>query len=104
MFVKVKPRNSSVKLGSCVKLSPKYCGPFEILTRLGPVAYLLAFPPDLTIHNVFHISILKKYAHDSTHVINCNVIQVEPEGYFRWNQTVFSKRGKFFSRIASLDG
>ena len=79
MFVKVKPKKISFKLGSCAKLARKYCGPFEILARVGPVAYQLAFPPNLRIHNVFHISILKKYIHDATHVIDWNLIQVEPE-------------------------
>ena len=36
VFVKVKPQKISFKLGSCVKLAPRYCGPFEILSRLGP--------------------------------------------------------------------
>ena len=83
VFVKVKPRRSSFKFGSCAKLAPMYCGPFEILSRVVPVAYQLAFPPNLNIHNVFHISILKKYVHDATHVINWNVIQVELERYFQ---------------------
>ena len=39
VFVKMKPRKSSFKLVSCSKLTPGYCGPFEILTRVGPVAY-----------------------------------------------------------------
>ena len=37
VFVKVKPRKSSFKLGSCVKLAPKYCGPFKILARVRPM-------------------------------------------------------------------
>jgi len=82
VFVKVKPRKSSFKLGSCARLEPRYCGPFEFLARVGPVAYQLALPPNLRIHNVFHVSILKKYMHDATHVIDWNVIQVEPEGDF----------------------
>ena len=83
MFVKVKPKKSSFKLGICANLTPKYCKPFKILARVELVAYRLAFPPYLRIHNVFHISILKKYVHDATHVIDWNVIQVEPEGYFQ---------------------
>ena len=46
------------------------------------MAYQLALPPNLKVHNVFHISILKRYVHDATHVINWNDVQVEPEGYF----------------------
>ena len=82
VFVKVKPRKNSFKLGSCAKLAPRYCRPFEILARVGPVAYQIALPPNLRIHNVFHVSILKKYIHYATHMIDWNVIQVEPEGYF----------------------
>ena len=76
VFVKVKPRKTSFKLGSYDKLAPRYCGPFEILARVGPVAYQLAFPPNLRVHNFFHIYILNKYVHDANHVIEGNVIQV----------------------------
>ena len=64
VFVKVKPRKRSFKLGRYAKLAPRYSGPFEILARVGPVAYQLAFPLNLRIHNVFHISILKRNIHD----------------------------------------
>ena len=60
-----------------------YCGPFEILAKVGPVAYQLALPPNIKVHNVFHISILKRYVHYVSHVIDWNVIQVEPEGKFQ---------------------
>ena len=49
---------------------------------MGQVAYQLALPPNLKVHNFFRISVLKKYVHDSTHVINWNDVQVEPEGDF----------------------
>ena len=53
VFIKVRPKNSSMRLGNCAKLAPRYCGPFEILSRIGQVAYQLALPPNLRIHNFF---------------------------------------------------
>ena len=70
MFIKVRPKKSSLRLGSCAKLAPRYCDPFEILSRIGQVAYQLALPPNLRVHNVFHISILNKYVRDAIHVVN----------------------------------
>ena len=69
-------------MGSCDKLEPRYCGPFEILSRMGQVAYQLDLPPNLKVHNFFHISVLKRYVHDATHVLNWNDVQVEPKGDF----------------------
>jgi hypothetical protein len=80
VFLKVKTNRSSLKLGSCAKLAARFCGPFEILERIGPVAYKLALPASMIVHNVFHVSLLKKYIPDANHVINWNVIQVEPKG------------------------
>ena len=70
-------------LGKYNKLAPKSCGPFEFLAKVGPVAYQLALPPNIKVHNVFHVSILKRYVHDVSHVIDLNVIQVEPKGEFQ---------------------
>jgi len=47
-----------------------------------PMDYQLALPPRIQVHNVFHVSLLKRYVHDATHVIEWNVIHVEPEGEF----------------------
>jgi hypothetical protein len=80
VFLKVKANRSSLKLGNCSKLAARFCGPFEILERIGLVAYMLAFPISMTMHNVFHVYFLKKYILDSNHVIDWNVIQVEQEG------------------------
>jgi hypothetical protein len=60
------------------RLEPHYYGPFEFLYRVGPVAYRLALPPTVKAHNVFHVSLLKRYAHDANHIIDWSVIQVEP--------------------------
>jgi hypothetical protein len=79
-FLKVKDNKSSLKLASCAKLAARFCGPFEILESIGPVAYMLALPASMTVHNVFHVSFLKKYILDVKHVIYWNVIRVEQEG------------------------
>jgi hypothetical protein len=83
VFLKVKANRSSLKLGSCTKLAARFCGPFEILKRIGPVAYMISFPASMYVHNVFHVSFLKKYIPDRNHVIDWNVIQVEQEGAFQ---------------------
>jgi hypothetical protein len=80
VFLKVKANRSSLKLGSCAKLAAKFCGPFEILERIGPVAYMLALSASMTVHNVFHVSLHKKYIPNANHVIDWNVIRVEQEG------------------------
>ena len=63
-------------------MAPRYCGPFEVLERVGPIAYKLALPPHVKFHDVFHVSLIKIYIHDASHIVDWNVIQVEPEGEF----------------------
>jgi hypothetical protein len=74
VFLKVKAKRSSLRLGNCSKLAAHYCGPFEILERIGHVAYMLSLSASMCIHNVFHVSFLKKYVFDVNHVIDWNVI------------------------------
>jgi hypothetical protein len=74
VLLKLKPKNSSLNLGNCTKLSTKLCGPFEILDRIGLVAYMLALLASMNAHNVFHVSLLKKYVNDPNHVIDWNLI------------------------------
>jgi hypothetical protein len=83
VFMKVKSRHNSLKLINCSKLEVCYCRPFEILERNGHVTYMLEFPTSLFIHIVFHVSFLKKYVPNANHIIDWNVIQVEPEGNFQ---------------------
>jgi hypothetical protein len=83
VFLKVKAKRSSFKLGNCTKMAVRYCGHFEILERIGLVAYMLALTASMCIHNVFHVSLLKNYVHDANHVIYWNVIQVEQDGDFQ---------------------
>ena len=78
MFLKVRARKSSLRLGNCKKLAARFCGPFKILSKIGPVVYELAFPPSINVHNVFHVSLLKKYLQDPNHLVDWRMIQVEP--------------------------
>ena len=59
VYLRVRVKKSSLKLGSCAKLSPRYYGLSEVLQRIGLVAYRLAFPANTRDHNVFHVSLLK---------------------------------------------
>ena len=70
VFLKVKPHTGIARFGKTGKLAPRFIGPFEILERVGQVSYRLALPPQLAqIHDVFHVSILKKYTPDPSHVL-----------------------------------
>ena len=80
VYLRVRAKKSSLNFRSCAKLSPRYCGLFEVLEKIGPVAYRLALPASTRAHNVLHVSLLKRYVHEPNHVINQDMIQVEPEG------------------------
>ena len=71
VFLKVMPKRGVVKFGKRGKLSPRFIGPFEILQRIGIVAYRLALPPSMSgVHEVFHVSMLRKYTPDPSHVVD----------------------------------
>jgi hypothetical protein len=82
VFLKVKAKRSSLRLGSCPKLAVRYCGSFEVSREDRPSCIHACIPTSMRIHNVFHVSLLKKYVPDPNHVIDWTVIQVEHEGDF----------------------
>ena len=64
-----------MRFGENDKLSPRFIGSFEVIEKVGPVAYKLALPPKLEkIHNVFHVSMLRRYRLDPSHVVSSKVI------------------------------
>ena len=80
VFLKVSPTKGIIRFGQRGKLNPQYIGPFEILERIGAVAYRLALPPSLDgVHNVFHVSMLKKYMADLSHVIEHPSVDIQPD-------------------------
>ena len=70
VFLKFSLWKGVLKFGRRGKLRPRYIGPYEIISRVGPLAYRLDLPPELSkVHNVFHVSMLRKYIPDPSHVL-----------------------------------
>ena len=83
VFLKVIPKRGVVRFGKRGKLSPRFIGPFEILESIGIVAYRLDLPPNMSgIHEVFHVSMLRKYTPDPAHVVDWGQIEVDTDGTF----------------------
>ena len=90
-----------VRLGKRGKLSPRYIGPFEILERVGTIAYRLALLLGLLgVHAVFHVCMLRKYTPDPTHVVDWRELIIDAYGTFEegpvhnmysWNQALRHK-------------
>ncbi|KAL0551955.1 hypothetical protein IC582_011048 [Cucumis melo] len=78
VFLKVAPMKGVLRFERRGKLSPCFVGPFEILERIDPVAYRLALPPSLSaVHDVFHVSMLRKYVPDPTHVVDYEPLKID---------------------------
>ncbi|KAJ4701711.1 Retrotransposon protein, putative, Ty3-gypsy subclass [Melia azedarach] len=78
VFLRVSPWKGILRFGKRGKLSPRYMGPYEIIKRIGQVAYRLALPSELSrIHNVFHVSMLRKYVPDASHILDSQPAQLE---------------------------
>ena len=77
VFLKVTPTTGVGRALKSRKLTPRFIGPYQITKRVGEVAYQVALPPSLSnLHSVFHVSQLRKYVHDPSHVIHMDDVQV----------------------------
>ena len=83
VMLKVSPWKGVIRFGKRGKLNPRYVGPFKILERIGPVAYKLELPPELSrVHPTFHVSNLKKCLTDETAVIPLDEIEIDEQLHF----------------------
>src|SRR3954464_2980438 len=80
VFIRVSSRKglqSARKLG---KLAPRFVRPFEITERIGAVAYRLALPPQFSaMHDVFHVSALRKYVHHKSHILDFTGLSIQDD-------------------------
>ena len=78
VFLKISPWKGVLRFGKRGKLSSRYIEPYEIVSKVGPVAYILKLPPELSmIHDTFHVLMLRKYITDPSHVLREQPVQLK---------------------------
>ncbi|GKC52137.1 putative reverse transcriptase domain-containing protein, partial [Tanacetum coccineum] len=83
VLLKVLPWKGVMRFGKKGKLAPRYVGPFEILERIGPIAYRLRLPKELSeVHDTFHVSNLKKCLADANLHVPLDEIEVDKTLHF----------------------
>ena len=80
VFLKVSPWKKVMRFGRKGNLSPRFIGSYEVIEKVGPVAYKLALPPELEkIHKAFHVSMLRRYRLDPSHVVSSETIELRQD-------------------------
>ena len=78
VFLKISPWKGVFRFGRRCKLSLRFIGPYEIVSKVGPVAYRLKLPPELSrIYDTFHVSMLRKYILNPSHVLREQPVQLK---------------------------
>ncbi|MCO5573242.1 hypothetical protein L7F22_027011 [Adiantum nelumboides] len=80
VFLRVRPKRSNLSLGKFKKLSPRYCGPYEVIKVLSDQAYKLKLPEHIKVHDVFHINLLKLYIPNPNHAVDDEQIVMQKQG------------------------
>ena len=92
----MKPKRSSIKLRKYKKLAYRYCGPYEIIKRIGEQSYKLALPLHLHIHDVFHVSLLKQYVANPEHILDADdTILVNQEEFSMKSESILEIKEKY---------
>ena len=90
VFLKAIPKRGVVRFGKRGKLLPRFIGPFEILERMGTVAYRLTLSPSMSgVHEVFHVSMLREYTPDPAQVVVWGELRLTLMGPLRRDQRAF---------------
>ena len=80
VFLKVSLWKKIMRFGQKGKLSPRFIRSYEVIKKVGPMAYRLALPTKSEkIHNVFHVSMLRRYRLDPSHVVSSEIIELRPD-------------------------
>jgi hypothetical protein len=80
VYLRVSPTRGIQRFGVKGKLAPRYIGPFEIIEVCGPIAYRLQLPPQLAvIHDIFHVSQLRKCIKIPTEIIDSQSSEIQPD-------------------------
>ena len=103
VFLKVSPTRGVVRFGKRGKLSPKFIGPFKVVQQVGECAYRLVLPPSLSgVHDVFHVSMLRKYIIDPSHVLDYSGLQLDDHLTLEeYPMRILDWRREFFGAVAS---
>ena len=94
--LKVSPWKKVLRFWKKGKLSLRFIGPYEVLERIRSVAYRLAVPPELAkLNDVFHVSMLRKYHSDGSHILPVQEVQVQTDfSYDGETKDIFSREVK----------
>ncbi|KAA0049947.1 pol protein [Cucumis melo var. makuwa] len=101
VFFKVAPMKDVLRFEKKGKLSPRFVGSIEILEGIGSVAYRLTLPPSFfTVQDVFHVSMLRKYVADPTHVVDFEPLQInENMSYEEQHVEILAREVKMLRNI-----